>query len=152
MTAAQGVPAAAGDGLPWRLALWAALVLGWLIMLLYMWSAFSTFPTAERLEHSRMMPIPSLRTLGLFMIRSGLELGAVLALLWPWQARAFLVRMVTAALLLATWFFVTTPLTLSMMHWVHRRWLAAMVVGLLLCAVAALPVRLFLHRRRDADG
>jgi hypothetical protein len=121
----------------WRLVLWAALVLGWLIMLIYMWAGFSTLPSAERLEHSRMMAIPTLRTFALLAVRSAAELGVVMALLLPWWRRFFTLRLLAAALLLALWFFATTPLTLSTMHWVHRRWLAAMVAGLLGCTLVS---------------
>lgn len=99
-------------------------------MLLYMWTAFATLPSAERLGHSRMMPIPTLQTWALLALRSGLELGALLLLLLPRWPRYFALRMIAAALLLAGWFLATTPLTLSAMHWVHRRWLAAMAVAL----------------------
>jgi hypothetical protein len=122
----------------WRLVLWTLFILGWLAMLLHLWSAFATFPSAERLEQSRLVAIPTLRTVALLAGRSMLELAAVLALLWPWRARAYLARILVAAVLLATWFVLTTPLSLSAATWVHRRWLAAMVVALLAAAAVSL--------------
>jgi hypothetical protein len=122
----------------WRLVLWTLFILGWLAMLLHLWSAFATFPSAERLEQSRLVAIPTLRTVALLAGRSMLELAAVLALLWPWRARAYLARILVAAVLLATWFVLTTPLSLSAATWVHRRWLAAMVVTLLAAAAVSL--------------
>ena len=61
----------------------------------------------------------------------------VLALLWPWRARRFLLRLWLAAAGALTWFLVSTPLTLHRMAWVHRRWLAGVAAGLLVAAVLA---------------
>jgi hypothetical protein len=126
----------------WRLGLWCALIVGWLVLLLQVWSAFATVPSPERLEQARLVPIPTLQTVALLAGRSTLELGAVLGLLWPWRARAYLIRICTAAALLAVWFVVTTPLSLSAVAWVHRRWLAAMAGGLALVFVGAAAARL----------
>lgn len=124
--------------LTWRILAWSALVLGWLYMLLQLWSAFATFPTAERLDHSRLVAIPSLGTLALLVGRSLLELGSVLAMTWPWRARLWLTRVWGAALLLAGWFLLTTPLSLSGVMWVHRRWMAATVLGLAIIGLVGL--------------
>jgi hypothetical protein len=126
----------------WRLGVWTGVLLGWLVMLLFMWSAFSALPSAERLEQTRMMQIPTLQTLGMLVLRSAVELAFVLLLLLPWWRRFYTTRLVAAALLLAGWFLATTPLTISAMHWVHRRWLAAMIAALLACAVIAAAARL----------
>jgi hypothetical protein len=124
-----------------RLAIWVALILGWLTMLLYAWSAFATFPSAERLEQSRMAPIPTLRSLAMLGARSAVELTALLVLTWPWRSRAYTTRLALAAGLLVAWFVLTAPLTLSMTEWVHRRWLAAVTAGLILAFLAALVAR-----------
>jgi hypothetical protein len=121
----------------WRLALWIALIAGWLVMLLQLWSAFATVPSPERLEQARMVPIPTLQTVALLAGRSAAELATVLAVLWPWRARAYPARILGAAVLVGGWFVVTTPLSLSAAAWVHRRWLAAMGGGLLLAFLAA---------------
>jgi hypothetical protein len=130
----------------WRLGLWFGLILGWLIMLLYLWAGFATLPSAERLEHSRMMAIPTLRTVVLLGVRSMVELGVLLLVLWPGWARFWAARLLTSSLLLAGWFLVTTPLTLSTMDWVHRRWIAANAAVLLLAfivVVTAAVARIF---------
>jgi hypothetical protein len=119
----------------WRLAVWLGLILGWLVMLLHLWSAFATLPSPERLEQTRMVAIPTLQTLAFLVGRSALELAAVLAVLWPWRGRHYGLRVVAAAALLAVWFVATTPLSLSAIGWVHRRWLATTVAGLLLVGV-----------------
>jgi hypothetical protein len=121
----------------WRLALWIALIVGWLVMLLQLWSAFATFPSPERLEQARMVPIPTLQTVALLAGRSAAELAMVLAVLWPWRARAYPARILGAAVLIGGWFVVITQLSLSAVAWVHRRWLAAMSGGLLLAFLAA---------------
>jgi hypothetical protein len=139
-------------GLYWRLALWAALILGWLVMLLHLWSAFATFPTAERLEQARMVRIPTLRSIALLAGRSALELAAVLALLWPWRPGRYTLRLCVAGTLLAGWFLATTPLTLSAAGWVHRRWLAATTAGLILACSATAVVGLADRVRRHRDG
>jgi hypothetical protein len=125
----------------WRLGVWISLILGWLLMLLHLWAAFASFPSAERLEQTRMTAIPTLQSLAWLVGRSGLELLAVLAALWPWRAGFWTARVFAAALLLVIWFIATTPLTLSAMVWVHRRWIAAMALALLLCGVVAVAVR-----------
>jgi hypothetical protein len=126
----------------WRLLPWLVLIPGWLYMLLHLWSAFATFPAAERLEHSRLVAIPTLSSLAVLGLRSALELAAVLALTWPWSSRLWVARVWTAAMGLAVYFIVTAPLGVSAMTWVHRRWLAAMAVGLAAVAIAALGARL----------
>jgi hypothetical protein len=144
---------AVGSGLYWRLALWCALIVGWLVMLPQLWAAFATLPSAERLEQTRLVPIPTLQTLALLVARSALELAAALALLWPWRARHYLARILGAAALLTAWFVLTTPLSLSAVAWVHRRWLAAMTGGLLLSFLAVGVARLagiIAMRARDA--
>ncbi|HSJ25843.1 MAG TPA: hypothetical protein VK929_14295 [Longimicrobiales bacterium] len=130
------------DPQTWRTLAWSALILGWLAMLLQLWSAFATFPSAERLEQSRLVAIPTLQSLALLVGRSIVELGVVLALTWPWQARLWITRVCAAAIAVAAWFVATTPLSVSATSWVHRRWLAAMVAGLLLVAAVALLARL----------
>jgi hypothetical protein len=126
----------------WRLAVWLACIVGWLVMLLQLWTAFATFPTPERLEQARLVAIPTLQTVALLAGRSALELAAVLALLWPLHRRAWTRRVLAAAVLLAAWFLLTTPLSLSAIGWVHRRWLAAMVTGLLVVSALAGLARL----------
>jgi hypothetical protein len=130
--------------------LWVGLVLGWLVMLLQMWSAFATVPSADRLAESRMMQIPTLQTLAALAVRSAVELGVVLVLLLPGWRSHYRLRLLGTALLLAVWFIGTTPLTLSVMHWVHRRWLAAMTLALFLSLLVAAVAGLLRRRALPA--
>lgn len=132
----------------WRLGIWLGLILGWLVMLLYLWAAFATLPSAERLEHTRMTAIPTLRTVALLGARSAVELAVLLVLLWPWWARFWALRLLAAALLFAVWFIATAPLTLSSIEWVHRRWIAAMSVVLLLSWIIVVTAGLTRAARR----
>jgi len=117
-----------------RLLLWALLAASWLVLLPLLWSAFATLPSAERLAESHMAEIPTLATLGWTVLRSALEAGAVLMLLWPWWERGFLLRLWAAALGALSWFLATTPLSVTRLWWVHRRWLAVLMLGLLMAA------------------
>jgi hypothetical protein len=91
-------------GFRWRLGLWSLLIVAWLVTLLYMWTAFATFPSAERLEQSRPMPIPTLGTAAMLAARSAAELGVLLALLWPWWRRWYPGRALLAAVAAGGWF------------------------------------------------
>lgn len=136
----------------WRAGLWVGLIIGWLVMLLYLWSAFATFPSPERLAQPRMVRIPTLGSIALVAGRSALELAVVLALLWPRSGRAWELRLFVAAALLTGWFFATTPLSVSIVDWVHRRWLAATALALMLSLLAALIARLTTRIRNRAAG
>jgi hypothetical protein len=139
-----------GRAARWRLALWLALVASWLVTLPYSWRAFATVPSAERLARSRLVEIPTLQTLFSQLGTSALELGVLLALLWPWSARRWLLRLWTATLGLLLWFLATPPLGLSNLSWVRRRWLAA--VALLLFVSATMATISVLTGRRGAAG
>jgi hypothetical protein len=129
-----------------RLALTLLLLLGWIALVPLLWSAFSTLPSAERLEQSRMARIPTLGAF-LFMIgKSAAELLAVLALTWP-RVRGYATRLAAAAFVLVAWFFISTPLSLTRMEWLHRRWLVAMVLLLLVALVLELALRRVRPRR-----
>lgn len=128
-----------------RFALTILLALGWIALVPMLWSAFSTLPSAERLEQSRMARIPTLGAFLFVLGKSAVELLAVLALTWP-RVRGYATRLAVAALGLVAWFFFSTPLSLTRMEWLHRRWLVAMV--LLLLAALVLELGLRLVRRR----
>jgi hypothetical protein len=128
-------------GRHYRIAVWSLLLLSWPVMLWFAWDAFTTVPSAERLEQSRMAPIPSLRGLLLLAGRSVLELAALLALAVP-RPRAWVRRMVAAATALVLYFIFTTPLSVSSVSWVHRRWLAVLIVTCVAAAALALAGRL----------
>jgi hypothetical protein len=112
------------DRVAWgRLALWLLLILSWAIMVAHMWDALTTVPDADRLEETRMAVIPTHRTFFAAVAFSAIELGVVLALLWPWRPTYYPARLAAAALGILTWFTMTIPMGLSRMDWVHRRWL-----------------------------
>lgn len=119
-----------------------ALVISWVIMMAYAWSAFSTMPTPERLETSRMSRIPTLGTLTWLGARSALELAAMMGLAWP-AARRYATRLFVALIALAGWFFATAPLTLTGVEWVHRRWLAVTWLAFLLALLVTVAGRMF---------
>lgn len=123
-----------------RVALTLLLVLGWLILLPLLWKAFSTLPTPERLEQSRMARIPTLQSLRFVVGRSALELIAVVAMTWP-HARWYAARLAFTALGLAAWFLYSTPLSVSRMEWLHRRWLVISVLLVVLGLLLELTVR-----------
>lgn len=138
-----------------RIGFWLLLVVSWGVAVAYMWQAMTTVPSPERLAESKMVAIPTPRTFVTATIFSGLELAVVLAALWPWRPALYATRLAGTALGLATWFIISTPMDLSRMDWVHRRWLAF----LFLAVVAALAVlllyrlvRLFARPRAPRDG
>jgi uncharacterized membrane protein YfcA len=120
------------------------------VLLPMLWSAVTTIPSAERLEQSHMVAIP---TLGMFVqvaLLSAAELAITLALIWPRWLRAYTVRIFFAALLLTAWFLATTPLGMSRLQWTHRRWLALVVLVLLLFG-AYEALRSIRQHTRDAQ-
>lgn len=130
-----------------RIGFWVLLIAGWLLAVWLMFDAMTTVPSAARLETSRQVQIPSVRTFLAAAAFSGLELAVILALLWPWRGEFYATRLATAALALVTWFIITTPLDLSRLDWVHRRWLAAMAFAM---AGALLLLLLYRGARRFA--
>jgi hypothetical protein len=134
-----------------RIGLCVLLLGSWAVMVGYMWDALTTIPSADRLEETRMAVIPTPRTFFAAVAFSALELAAVLALLWPLRPSYYGARLAAAALGLAAWFVLTTPMGLSQMDWVHRRWLFFMVLATAGALVIHLGGRLLLavSRRRD---
>ena len=132
-----------------RVVLWWLLVGAWLVAVWYMWDATVTVPSAGRLEESRQVAIPTVRTFWAAVAFSGLELAVILATLWPWRPELYATRMAAAVLALVTWFVITTPLDITRLDWVHRRWLLAMAAGILL-ALALLLAGRALDRFRSA--
>ena len=119
-----------------RVAFWALLAVSWVVAVAWMWEAMTRIPSAERLEESKLVTIPTPRTFITAAVFSGMELALVLAALWPWKPAFYASRLGVTALGIVTWFIMTTPMDLSRMDWIHRRWLAFMgaatVAGLLL--------------------
>lgn len=131
-----------------RIVLWVVLILSWVVLIPLLWSAFMTVPSAERLQQSRMIEIPTFATFQLIAVESAVELLVVAALLFPWRARFYLSRLWVTALGVCVWFIASTPLSLTRLAWVHRRWLAAVGVTLLLCAVVGTVARLATRKTR----
>jgi hypothetical protein len=125
-----------------RIGFWSLLVVGWAVMVGFMWDALTMVPSAERLEESRMAVIPTPRTFFTAVIFSALELAVVLAALWPWRPGFYATRLGVTALALTTWFVITIPMGLSRMDWVHRRWLVVMVIAVSAALVITLGYRL----------
>lgn len=130
---------------------WGLLVVLWLVAVFYMWDALITVPSAERLEETRLVGIPTPRTFFAAVAFSAMELAVVLALLWPWRPEYYATRMAFTALALITWFVTTTPMELSRMDWVHRVWLAVTIVALLAGLVILLGYRLSRRLARGAE-
>lgn len=107
-----------------RLGFWLLLAASWIVAVWYMWEAVTTVPSAERLEETRLAEIPGPRRFFTAVAFSAMELSLVLALLWPRRPELYGTRLAVAAVAIVTWFLSTTPLALSRMDWVHRRWLA----------------------------
>lgn len=125
-----------------RVGFWMFLLLTWLVAVAYMWDALTSIPSAERLEESRMVTIPTPRTFFTAAVFSGMELAVVLAALWPWRPAYYGTRLAVTALAVVTWFVMTTPAGVSRMDWVHRRWLAFLVVAAAGALIVLLSYRL----------
>lgn len=133
-----------------RVAFWALLVLSWVVAVSYMWDALTTVPDADRLGESKLVGIPTPQTFFTAAIFSAMELGVVLAVLWPWRPEYYASRLAVTALALVTWLITTTPIALSRMDWVHRRWLAGMILLTLVALGTVLAYRL-MHRVATAS-
>ncbi len=131
-----------------RYLFWLAIALSWVALLPLLLSAVTSVPSAARLERSHAVPIPTFETLARVVLVSALEVGLVLGLLWPKRSRGYTARVLLAAALLAVWFVLSTPLALTRLEWVHRRWLALLAFTLLAAGVYAL-VRGIARKRRQ---
>jgi hypothetical protein len=111
-----------------------ALLVGisWLVLLVLMWRAYRTVPTAEQLADARHVRPPLPADLLVNFLSSTVEAAVLLILLWPQWARRYILRVTAGLIGLVVWFFVTVPLDLNTMEWLHRRWLALMILVLLL--------------------
>lgn len=125
-----------------RTGFWLLLIVSWAVMVAYMWEALTTLPSAARLEEGRMAVIPTPRAFAAAAIFSALELGVVLAALWPWWPAYYPARLGLTAMALVTWFIITIPMGLNQMDWVHRRWLGFMILATTIALVVELAYRL----------
>lgn len=124
-----------------RRGFWLLLVVSWAVAVWYMWDAMTTMPSAERLQQTRMAEIPGPRRFFTAATFSAMELAVLLAALWPWRPAWYGSRLAIAALGTLTWFVVTTPMDLSRMDWVHRRWLAFLVLAQVVALLVLLAYR-----------
>ncbi|MFW5946884.1 MAG: hypothetical protein ACOCUW_00215 [Gemmatimonadota bacterium] len=134
-----------------RRALWLLLLASWVVAVWFMWEAMTAIPSAERLQESRLVEIPGPRRFLAAAVFSAMELAVVLAALWPWRTAYYGSRLAVMALATMTWFVITTPLEVSRMDWVHRRWLAFLVVAQLLALGALLLYRAARKTRQTGD-
>ena len=130
-------------------ALLILLVVTWLIAVGYMWTALVTIPSADRLEQTRMVAIPTPRTVLTAVTFSAMELGVVILALWPRWTGYWATRLAVVLLALVTWFIMTTTMDVSRMDWVHRRWLASTILLIMVALLVLLGYRLW---RRVAGG
>ena len=124
-----------------RVAVWVVLVASWIAMVAYMWEVSATIPAGERLQESRIAVVPTPRTFYTAVVFSAMELGLVLAALWPWRPTLYASRLAVSGLALVTWFVMTTPMSLNRMDGVHRRWLAFMILAVALALITLLAYR-----------
>lgn len=125
-----------------RLGLCGLIVALWAVAVFFMWDALTTIPSAERLEDSRLVAIPTPRTFFAAAAFSAMELAVILVALWPGRPEYYASRLGVTTLVMITWFVTTTPMELSRMDWVHRRWLAVTIVVMLAGLAVLLGYRL----------
>ena len=119
----------------WKTVYLAVLIASWIVLLALMWKAFTTMPSAQELADAKHVPPPLPRDAIRLAVTSLVELLVVIAMLWP-RRTLYATRALTAAVLIAMWFFATTPLSLNRMQLVHRQWLVLIVLGSIAAAIA----------------
>jgi hypothetical protein len=120
------------------------LVLGWTVMLVRMWAAFWTLPSAELLERQRTVRPPTMGDLWREALVSGAEMAALVLLLWPGWTRLYRTRLLLGAVGTAAWFIASAPLAITSVARVHRFWLflaAVFLLAVFLATLAAAGVR-----------
>ena len=123
-----------------RFGLWGLLVAGWAVAVWLMWAALGTVPPEGPPEDSPLTS-PTMRTFFAAALFSGLELAVVLAILWPRRAEYYAPRLALCALALATWLVLTAGIDDTGMDRVHRQWLVAVIVVLLVALLGTLLYR-----------
>ena len=107
--------------------------------MIWMWREFHTLPSAEALADDRKVRPPLPIDLYRNLATSFGELIFMIVMLWPGSAQRYVGRAAIALLAMIAWFIATVPLDLNQMEWLHRRWLALMVV-LLLVVLIVYPI------------
>ena len=111
----------------------------WIVLVIWMWREFHTLPSAEALADDRKVRPPLPIDLYRNLATSFGELIFMIVILWPGSAKRYVGRAAIALLAMIAWFIATVPLDLNQMEWLHRRWLALMVV-LLLVVLIVYPI------------
>lgn len=109
------------------------LLLSWIAMLILMRIEFWTLPAPEALQRERMVRLPTMQTLRTSAVQSAVEFLVLALLLWP--GRAYGVRLALTSAGLLVYYVVSAPMAITSVEQVHRRWLAAVAVVLLLATV-----------------
>jgi hypothetical protein len=123
------------------------LLLGsWIAMLALMRIEFWTVPPPEALARERMVRLPTPETLRGTALRSTAEVALLLLATIP--GRAWVSRVALAGGMLALYFVLGAPLSVTSVEQVHRRWLALVALALLATAAGAALVRLARRLRR----
>lgn len=119
-----------------RTLLIIGLVLSWIVMLILMRSEFWTLPAPEAVQRERMVRPPTMDSLLTRAGRSAVELLLLTLLLLP--GRAYAVRLALTTVGLILYYVLTTPMAITSVEQVHRRWLAAVAVVLLVATILTL--------------
>ena len=122
----------------------------WLLLIVLMWRAYHTLPSAEQLADDRHVRPPLPADFLMNVMQSLAVTLLLIAALWPGSTWRYLLRVAVALIALVAWFLMTVPLDLNTMDWLHRRWLALMIV-LLLLTLIVYPL-LNLGKRRETQG
>lgn len=118
-----------------RVALVLLAGVSWVALIVMMWQEYHTLPTAAELADERHVRPPLPFDLYKNIGTSVVEVLFITILLWPGWTRRFILRAIAAVAVLVVWFFATVPMDLNQMEWLHRRWLALMVVAILATCV-----------------
>lgn len=134
----------------YRTAVVTLIGVSWVVLVVMMWRAYHTLPSAEQLADVRHVRPPLPADFLLNLTKSLVVAVLLTVALWPRATRRYILRVAIALLALIVWFVMTVPLDLNTMEWLHRRWLALMIL-LLLLTLIAYPV-LAWRARRETQG
>jgi hypothetical protein len=136
--------------LVYRTAVVTLIGVSWVVLVVMMWRAYHTLPSAEQLADARHVRPPLPADLLLNLTKSLMVAVLLTAGLWPRATRRYILRVTIALMALIVWFVTTVPLDLNTMEWLHRRWLALLIL-LLLLTLIVYPV-LAWRARRETQG
>ncbi|HEX6558283.1 MAG TPA: hypothetical protein VF021_02455, partial [Longimicrobiales bacterium] len=93
-----------------RLGYLVMLALSWIVLVVLMWQAFRTMPSAESLRDARHVPPPLPGDFVRYVVESLAQLILVTAMLWPWWRRHYIWPGLAVTLALMAWFILSVPL------------------------------------------